>query len=69
MSCYLRQVKPKFEELGVDGEDKAQKKALDVAIKTELDMAGFPCNQVWAVLKPMMNDEEFWKKIRVRMAK
>lgn len=67
MSCYLRHVKPMYPELGVDGEDKAQKKTLDKAIRQELGMADSHCPEVWTALKPKMVDLEFWKKIKTRI--
>lgn len=67
MSCYLGHVKPMYPELGVDGEDKAQKKILDNAIREELDMTGFSCPQVWEALKPKMQDSQFWNRIKAKI--
>ncbi|NTU61540.1 MAG: hypothetical protein HGA95_04365 [Caldiserica bacterium] len=67
MSCYLRHVKPMYPEFGVDGEDKVQKKALDNAIRQELGMVDNHCPEVWAALKPKMNDLEFWNRIKAKI--
>lgn len=68
MSCYLRHVKPMYPDLGVDGEDKLQRKALDNAIRGELDMTGFSCSEVWAALKPKMQDASFWERIKAKVS-
>jgi hypothetical protein len=67
MSCYLRHVKPMYPELGVDGDDKTQKKALDELIRHELDMVGHPCSDVWAALKPKMDDKTFWTRVKAKL--
>lgn len=67
MSCYLRHVKPMYPELGVDGEDKVQKKTLDGAIRDELGMTGFSYSEVWATLKPKMQDMNFWDRIKAKI--
>lgn len=64
MSCYLRHLKPLFERLGMDYNDKIQKKIVDGNIRTVLGMEGNTCSEVWARIKEFGKDDKaFWSKV------
>lgn len=67
MSCYLRHLKDRFPEFGIDETDKKQKKAFDLAIRAALGMPEAHCLEVWKALKPVINDENLWAKVRLEM--
>lgn len=69
MSCYLRHLKDKFPEFGIDETDKKQKKAFDLAIRAALGIPEAHCPEVWKALKPVMNDEKLWARVRMQLKK
>lgn len=70
MSCYLRHLKPLFEHLGMDYNDKIQKKIVDGNIRTVLGMEGNTCSEVWARIKELGKDDKaFWSKVEKAVKK
>lgn len=62
MSCYTRHMGDIFEAVGLDRKNKADRKAVDNALREFVGVPG-PCPDVWKAVKPRLADEK--KKAQV----
>ncbi len=65
MSCYLRHLKEIMGGIGIDPENKEDKKRFDNAVRKALGMEDAQCNHVWAKLKELgLGDKALWAKVK-----
>lgn len=58
MSCYLRHLKPLLSELGLEPEDKAGRREIDMAVRALVGKSGEKCPEVWKKVKVWLQDPE-----------
>lgn len=63
MSCYLRHMKDLIEEACVELKDKEDRKAVDKAIHSLVEVEYKDCSSTWKEVKKLKEDETFRKKL------
>ncbi|MDI6643781.1 MAG: hypothetical protein QME14_01885 [Methanobacteriaceae archaeon] len=58
MSCYIRHIKDFLSEIGIEPQNKEERKAVDLSIREAIGKkSSDKCNEVWKEVKAVLQDD------------
>jgi len=58
MSCYIRHLRGFLSDLGIEPQNKEERKAVDLSIREAIGKkSGDKCNEVWKEVKTVLQDD------------